>query len=142
VDPRIYEYLYNEMIKFIPYCPNERWLVHGDFKGANIRFNGHTISGVLDWSESMYGDYLFDVAWIDLWDTYTDYQQAFFEHYRKQGRIPPFYYQRIRCYQLYSALLSLGFNATTGQHYKNERLHRLLLNHGLLGSNDRIYQLT
>lgn len=47
--------------------PEIRCLVHGDFGGNNAFVQNDRISGVIDWAESLYGDPLYDVAWLTFW---------------------------------------------------------------------------
>jgi hygromycin-B 4-O-kinase len=81
-------------------CPDARHLVHGDFGSNNVLFAEGRISGVIDWSEAMVGDGLYDVANILFWRTWLDcmeQQAAFFEANR-----PTWLARRdlLRCYQL------------------------------------------
>lgn len=39
-------------------------LVHGDFRLANLVWNGGRISGILDWETARLGNPLFDVGWV------------------------------------------------------------------------------
>lgn len=48
-------------------CPETRRLVHADFGSNNVLTDGVTITGVIDWSEAMFGDPLYDAANIFFW---------------------------------------------------------------------------
>ncbi|WP_439897592.1 phosphotransferase, partial [Escherichia coli] len=54
------------------HCPNVRALVHADFGSNNVLTDGHRITGVIDWSEAMYGDPLYDIANILFWRPWLD----------------------------------------------------------------------
>lgn len=42
-------------------------LVHADLTNRNVLVDGGAISAVFDWGSSLYGDPLYDVAWIGFW---------------------------------------------------------------------------
>lgn len=47
--------------------PDVRHLVHADLLNGNVLVSGATVSAVLDWGNALYGDFLYDVAWFELW---------------------------------------------------------------------------
>lgn len=95
-------------------CPDGRHLVHGDFGSNNVLFAEGRISGLIDWSEAMVGDGLYDVANILFWRTWLDcmeQQSVFFEVSR------PAWLARgdvLRCYQLRIGLDLIYQSALTG----------------------------
>jgi len=88
-----------------------RSLVHGDFGSNNVLSDGCSITGIIDWSEAMIGDPLYDVANIFFWRTWLNCmdQQATFledaldlnENMRK----------RLLCYQLHIGLREVNESA-------------------------------
>lgn len=52
--------LKENMKSLIKYLPEHRYLVHGDYGFNNVISDGETITGVLDWGESTYGDFVYD----------------------------------------------------------------------------------
>ena len=77
-----------------------RQLVHGDFGSNNVLFAGGRITGVLDWSEAMVGDGLYDVANILFWRPWLDcmeQQARHIEVHRADLMADPI---RLRGYQL------------------------------------------
>jgi hygromycin-B 4-O-kinase len=81
-------------------CPEERALVHGDFGSNNVLADGEHISAVLDWSEAMIGDPLYDVANIFFWRSWLpcmEQQARYFEAHPFNVRG---WQQRLLCYQL------------------------------------------
>ena len=50
-------------------CPERRDLVHSDLLHQNVLLNkaGDEVTAVFSWKLSMYGDFLWDVAWCSLW---------------------------------------------------------------------------
>ena len=87
---------------------------NGDFGFGNILVNDGALTAVFDWLNAAYGDFLFDVAWLDFWDVETDYAAIFRDHYEVKGVRVPNYEERLRCYQLYDGLNALRFFAKQG----------------------------
>ncbi len=99
----------------IDYCPNLRYLVHGDYGFDNLFSDGNKITGVIDWELSKYGDFLYDVAWLDFWETEIDYTDIFKKHYKSTGVSIPNFQERILCYKLHFGLGALSFFSDSGQ---------------------------
>lgn len=106
--------LLNEVLYLAEQCPEVRQLVHGDFGSNNVLTDGHRITGVIDWSEAMVGDPLYDVANILFWRTWLEcmeQQARFFEVHRADHLRPK---ERLRCYQLRIGLEEIYENALHG----------------------------
>lgn len=43
---------------------SERHVIHGDLLNRNVLVDGGRISAVLDWGNALYGDHLYDAAWL------------------------------------------------------------------------------
>jgi hygromycin-B 4-O-kinase len=56
----------------LPTCPDVRRLVHGDFGSNNVLVEAAVVTGVIDWSEAMIGDPLYDIANILFWSPWLD----------------------------------------------------------------------
>lgn len=56
--------------------PEPRNLVHADFGSNNVLAAGGTITAVIDWSEAMVGDTLYDLANLFFWRTWLDCMEA------------------------------------------------------------------
>lgn len=91
-------------------CPEEWVFNHGDCSPDNILADGHRVSGVVDWSNCLYGDPVWDVAWADFWTPELQFVPAYF-----QVKPTPDVELRQLCYQLLIAAESLGFYLRTGQ---------------------------
>jgi hygromycin-B 4-O-kinase len=94
------------------YCPEIRCLVHGDFGSNNVLTDGRRITGVLDWSEAMIGDPLYDIANIFFWRGWLvcmEQQARWFE--ARLGHIPN-WRERLLCYQLVIGLKETRVTAT------------------------------
>ena len=69
------------------------------------------ITGVVEWTDALYGDFVFDVASLVLWYPELDFASHFAAHIARQGLSVPNLDQRLRCYQLYISLDALRFFA-------------------------------
>jgi hygromycin-B 4-O-kinase len=114
-DPHFSEQLLARYEALIPYCPNIRKLVHGDFGFNNALSDGKKITGVIDWEQSLFGDPLFDVGWLSLWSGTIPYKDIFREHYKNSPKYAEHFDERVDCYVLYGALGSLKFFSESGQ---------------------------
>jgi|TARA_Y100000310_G_C20622058_1_gene783913 hygromycin-B 4-O-kinase len=114
----VIEYLLKKYKALFKYCPEIRYLVHGDFGSDNVTVNNNQITGVFDWELASYGDFLFDVAWLDFWRDNIDYKGIFLRHYQKKGVDTKNYEERILCYKLNFGIGSLMFYINSGQEKK------------------------
>lgn len=122
------ETVYNKMLELIPKMPNLHFLVHADYGMSNLMSDGIKITGVLDFGNSMYGDFLYDVAWLDFWlrdMNYKDHFQKFY--YEKKVTVPDFE-TRILCYQLHMGMGILGFFIMSEQKDKYDLSKQRLFN--------------
>jgi hygromycin-B 4-O-kinase len=112
-----------KMISLIPYCPESKWLIHGDVGFDNVLNDGQKITAILDWAEAKLGDYIYDIAWLDFWSDDIDYDAIFKNHYSKTT-LPEHYDERLLCYKLRIALdgllISAHFNNV--QDYENIKM--------------------
>ncbi|SFS64623.1 aminoglycoside phosphotransferase family protein [Paenibacillus sp. BC26] len=85
---------------FAPHCPEVRQLVHGDFGSNNVLTKGGRITGVIDWSEAMIGDPLYDIANIFFWRTWLECMEVQAQYIQEQHQEVMQQYEVLRCYQL------------------------------------------
>ena len=99
--------------------PSERNLIHSDLLYRNVLVNDNKISVVIDWGNSLFGDFLYDIAWLTYWwPWYTewkdiDIKQAVLEHYASIGLDVPDIEKRLQCYELHIGLTAQAYNAFT-----------------------------
>jgi hygromycin-B 4-O-kinase len=117
-----WDLVYGRMVELLKYCPEERYLVHGDYGFGNILFDGEKITAIIDWESSMYGDFLFDVAWLGIWSQKVDYIKLYLEQSLKKGIEIKNFNERILCYKLYIGLRTLSFFAYSDQEDKYHKL--------------------
>jgi hygromycin-B 4-O-kinase len=111
----VYEAIYERMLERAERCPNERALIHNDFHFDNLMAAGERITGVLDWSNALYGDPLYDVAWLARPSPDPGWWYDDSEILRARFGAAPDYDTRLTCYQLHIGLDHLRFYA------KNDR---------------------
>ena len=96
-------------------CPNERYLVHSDLLYYNLLVDQDRVTAVLDWGSSLYGDFLWDLAWFTFWQPWytawsaVDLRAAALSHYAEIGQETPNFEERLRCYELAIGLDGLAF---------------------------------
>lgn len=92
----------------IKYIPKEKYFIHGDFGGSNLIVDDDKVTAVIDWSESMYGDFLFDIAYYAFWRGDTELIKMYKNYCVKKDRAIPYFEERILCHQLFIGLHSLA----------------------------------
>ena len=90
--------------------PDVRELAHADLLNRNLLVSGDAVAGVLDWGSSLYGDSLYDAAWlIFCWPLYpqwksVDIRAHIRDHLCVGGRPPAGFDERIHTYEIHIAL--------------------------------------
>lgn len=101
--------------------PRARHIIHGDLLNHNVLVNGSGISGVIDWGNAAYGDWLYDAAWLLYWWPWfpawrrIDIRAELDRHWKAGGGLPANLEFRLRCYQLHIGLDAMTYNAFTGR---------------------------
>jgi hygromycin-B 4-O-kinase len=104
----------------VPGLPESRHLVHSDLLHYNVLVQDDRISAVLDWGCGMYGDFLFDVAWICFWAPWypawngIDFRAEARRHYQLIGLDVPRFGERLLAYELYIGLAGQAYQAFKG----------------------------
>ena len=121
----VWEKIYAKFITLIEFCPEDRYLIHGDYSFDNVLADKGKITGVVDWETSMYGDFLFDIAWLNFWSKDINYK----EQYEKYSSVLDIsnLNERLLCYELFIGLGSLSFYVYSNQKEKYERSKEKLL---------------
>jgi len=112
--------------------PDVRQVVHGDLLYRNVLVEGPRVRGVLDWGNSMYGDALYDAAWLLFWWPWhpwrgIDIRAELDRHWRARGAVPPDLEHRLRCYQLRIGLEHITWYAWRREWDNLERASRQTL---------------
>jgi hygromycin-B 4-O-kinase len=114
VERNIIDELFNKVERLIPFIPKEKYLIHGDYGPGNIMIDNDRVTGVIDWNEYAYGDFLFDVAWLDFWINKTDFINEYKVHFQKNGKYIRYYTERMMCHKLFIGVNTLGIYAAIG----------------------------
>jgi hygromycin-B 4-O-kinase len=99
---------------------NPRFLVHSDLLNRNVLVQDRRITAVFDWGCSIYGDFLYDIAWIEFWSPWypsmsgVDFVAAARNRLAVQGVDVEGFDERLRCCLLHIGLDHLAYNAFTG----------------------------
>jgi hygromycin-B 4-O-kinase len=118
---RAFDSGYAAMEPLVEACPNQRHLLHSDLLYFNVLVEDDAVSAVFDWGSSMYGDFLWDLAWMTFWQPWyaawsrVDVRQAALEHYAAIGLDVPNFDERLRCYELAIGLDGLAYQAFAGK---------------------------
>lgn len=115
MEEEVFTKAYGKIKQLINHCPEIRHLIHGDYGFNNLLSDGKKITGVIDWGESKYGDFLYDVAWLGFWTRDIDYEEEFYKHYKEKEIKIPNYKERILCYKLHLGLSAAHFFVTSNQ---------------------------
>ncbi len=110
----LFDLVTRRMLELADGCPNERSLIHNDLHFDNILSDGERITGIVDWANALYGDSLYDVAWL-IWQ--ADHPGWWYDDgveilHRRFGAAPD-YDVRIACYKCHIGLDHLRFYART-----------------------------
>lgn len=101
--------------------PDERQLIHGDLLNRNVLVNGDEITAVFDWGNAMYGDALYDAAWLLYWWPWfpswskIDIRETLMQHWEQQEAVPVDLNKRLLAYQLHIGLDHLAYTASIGR---------------------------
>lgn len=114
-----FSHLHHRLVSLADHCPRERHLIHGDLLHYNLLVAGDEISAVLDWGNSLYGDFLYELAWFTFWSPWhpamagIDFRKQALAHYRQIGLDVPAFEERLACYELHIGLDSIAYCAFT-----------------------------
>ncbi len=117
----------------VPDLPEVRHLVHSDLVNHNVLATGHRITGVFDWGSSIYGDFVYDVAWLAFWAPWhahwgaIDFAAEARHHYAEIGLDVPALDDRLRACQMAIGLDGQAYQARFGLHADLERTARRTL---------------
>lgn len=128
----VFDTVYQKMLDLLAHCPEERYLLHGDYGFDNVLAHEGKITAVLDWALSQYGDFLYDAAYLHYFSYQYDFLKLFREFYASKNRSIPFYDERMMCYACYTGLNAMRFFAAAQlqreYEWARERILSLLVN--------------
>lgn len=125
------EKMLQRITELLPFCPEERYLVHGDPGLGNMLSDGTKITGIIDWENSVYGDFLFDIAWLSFWSRKNNVESMYLAYCERIGKKVLNFSERILCYKISIALRTAFFYAYSNQETKyialKEKVAKLLI---------------
>lgn len=98
-------------------CPEQRNLVHSDLINRNVFVSDGRITALIDWQCAMYGDHLYDLAWLLFWAPWhpglstVDMRSAALARWAETSADLINADTRLRCYELHIGLRHLVYNA-------------------------------
>ncbi len=119
-------------------CPEHRHVIHADIMGDNVLVLDDQVTAIVDWANSMYGDFLYDLARLTFWTPWfpeldpIDLAGLAREHYASIGLDVRDFAERLRCYQVHIGLDAQAYNAFTSRFEELERSGRRTLELGTL----------
>lgn len=66
---KLHENVRQKSLELIKYLNEDRYLIHGDIGYNNTCASEGQITGIFDWAESSYGDFVLDIAWLMFWNS-------------------------------------------------------------------------
>jgi hygromycin-B 4-O-kinase len=111
---------YGHLVELADRAPEERHLIHSDLLHYNVLVEADRVTGVLDWGCGMYGDFLYDLAWLCFWKPWypawqhIDFQAEALRHYASIGLHVPHFEDRLCCCQIHIGLAGQAYMAYAG----------------------------
>jgi len=115
LEREVFDSVFATMMGLADDCPEDRWLVHGDFGFGNLLVEGDRVTAVIDWLEAKFADFVYDIAWLDFWAPGTGMADRIARDYAARGIEVPEFAERLRCYQSYIGLDAMRFFAKSDQ---------------------------
>lgn len=128
-----FERVYDHMMRLLEFCPEERYLVHGDYDYNNVLAEDGQVTAVLDWEHAKYGDFVYDIAYVGYWRQGSDLVEQFRRYYSGRGMKLTHYAERIACYTCYMGLDGMRFFAKSNNYEAYQATRGILQNIGGIG---------
>ena len=115
-----FEEAYGQLLALAGHIPEGRHLIHSDLLHFNVLVEANRVTGVLDWGCGMYGDFVYDLAWLCFWQPWypawqpIDFQAEAVRHYAAIGLDVPHFEERLRCCQIHIGLAGQAYMAYAG----------------------------
>lgn len=106
-----------ELLKQVAADNAARSLIHADLINRNVLVKDQRLSGVFDWGCSLYGDHLYDLAWLEFWSPWhpnmdlTALRQELERLWYQNGYQPENLEARLLAAHLHIGLSHLSYNA-------------------------------
>jgi hygromycin-B 4-O-kinase len=116
VGTALYDRAYARLQQLAASLPDHRHLVHGDLL-RNVLVRGPRIIAVFDWANALYGDWLYDAAWLIFCSPWfprlhdLDIASGLRQHWDRNGITPPDLQPRLQACLLHIGLGAMAYNA-------------------------------
>lgn len=103
------------------YLPDERRMIHGDLLSRNVLTAENAVTAVLDLGNAMYGDSLYDFAWLIYWWRWNpqwrsvDIRAELSIHWQAAGLTPSYLYERLHAYLIHIGLDAIAYCTFRGR---------------------------
>ncbi len=117
---RLFDRGVEKLRQLAPQLRHPRAIVHGDLLG-NVLVDAGRVSGVIDWGNALYGDPLYDVAWLFYWWPWyqawqdIDLPEIVHRHWQARGGPPAMAEERLRCCLIHIGLSHVAYCAFKGR---------------------------
>ena len=123
-EKELYFQITKKIQELIQYCSGHRYLIHGDYGFDNVLADANCkITAVFDWEHSLFGDFVYDLAWLDFWCIRDEnhYSKIYLRLFESDKNLDfNNYEERVLCFKLYIGIIATAFFSGTGQ--KNQYL--------------------
>jgi hygromycin-B 4-O-kinase len=117
---RAFDEAYARFAPLVPAMPEMRHLIHSDLLYGNVLVADDRVSAVFDWGCAMYGDFLYDLAWLSYFAPWfrgleaADVRGSALAHYADIGLAVPDFESRMRAYEAHVGLANQAYQALIG----------------------------
>lgn len=124
LEKEIIEDTYLKINELTIFLPEDRYLVHADLGWSNEISDETRITGVLDWGNSVYGDFLYDVSFKHFWSSDSNFLEKYLHSLDANNYNLENSRERIKCYLLHVGVGVLGFFAESSQKEKYDKAQK------------------
>lgn len=107
-----FERYYKEMLDRVSYCEGRRYLINNFTFFESMITDGKAAVGFPDWTFAGIGDFLSDIAIMDLNKPYLRIPELFVEYCGKRGIVVPDFQERFLCVAYLAGLNGLRWHAS------------------------------
>jgi hygromycin-B 4-O-kinase len=111
---QVFDDALSTMREHVRFAPEARQLIHRDTLNYNVTVTGDRITGIFDWGCALWGDALYDLAWIrfcEWWYPQWSVLQLSDRMQAAVGAEGDNVSERLLCYLLHIGLGSISYNA-------------------------------
>jgi len=116
-DAEVFDAGVEKLRRLAPRLPDLRSIVHSDLLNRNVLVDAGRLTGVIDWGNALYGDPLYDIAWLLYWWAWypawqgIDLQESLDRHWYAHGGPPARMQERLLCYLIHIGLAHVAYSA-------------------------------